>query len=195
MYTEQQREYMRDLLIAALADYQKKVGGTDASAIIKTQGYEKIANAMSCQQSRPRGTSKENCSPDVFEHIQLLRLLQTVPLLNRKWLKYRYSEEFSGKLATDLIEVVIGELEYFAGRKQKVSKLRKMVEKIVISRRDLVEFQQKDLADAMNINRTTLFRSYREHSEETSQHLNKLDNQSLDLMLSLKGVEPYKLNS
>lgn len=188
MFTEPQREYMRNALLEAMADYTRTTGGgTDESAIINTAGYEYVVNSMNCQQTRPRGTAKENCSPDVFEHLKLLRALNSIPTHFQKWIKYRYGNTPSIKLAADLIEIAIGDLEYFAGRPQKVKALGSMVEKLVISRREFSELQQKDICDAMNVNRSTFFRTYREHCEKTNEYLDELDKKAIDFMLVSTG--------
>lgn len=193
MYSEQQREMMRDLLMEAFADYTKTTcGAYDNTGVVNTTGYAHIANAMNTQQTRPRGTSKENCSQNIFMHLKLLNLLKTLPSHYQKWLKYRYGETNSPQLAKDLIEISLGELEFLSGRPEKKKRLRQLVTTWVVSRRQFVELMQKDIIAELNINRSTFVNTYRKASETVNTHLLILDEKALDAMLSAAGEPRYR---
>lgn len=193
MYSEQQREMMRDLLMEAFADYTKTTGGAyDNTGVVNTAGYAHIANAMNTQQTRPRGTSKENCSQNIFQHLKLLNLLKTLPSHYQKWLKYRYGETISPQLAQDLIEISLGELEFLSGRPEKKKRLRQLVTTWVVSRRQFVELMQKDIIAELNINRSTFVNTYRKSSEAVSSHLGALDEKALDAMLQAAGEPRFR---
>lgn len=193
MYSEQQREMMRDLLMEAFADYTKTTGGAyDNTGVVNTSGYAHIANAMNTQQTRPRGTSKENCSQNIFQHLKLLNLLKTLPSHYQKWLKYRYGETNSPQLAQDLIEISLGELEFLSGRPEKKKRLRQLVTTWVVSRRQFVELMQKDIIAQLNINRSTFVNTYRKASEAVDSHLGALDEKALDAMLQAAGEPKYR---
>lgn len=193
MYSEQQREMMRDCLMEAFADYTRTTGGAyDNTGVVNTTGYAHLANAMNTQQTRPRGTSKENCSPRVFEHIRLLKVLKTLPSHYQKWLKYRYGETNSPQLAQDLIELTLGELDFLSGRPEKKKRLKQLVTTWVISRRQFSQLLQKDIIDALSVNRATFVRTYRKASEAIDGHLMTLDEQALDAILAATKTPRYQ---
>ncbi len=193
MYSEQQREMMRDLLMEAFADYTKTTGGAyDNTGVVNTAGYAHIANAMNTQQTRPRGKSKENCSQNLFQHLKLLKTLKTLPSHYQKWLKYRYGENNSPQLAQDLIEISLGELEFLSGRPEKKKRLRQLVTTWVVSRRQFVELMQKDIIAELNINRSTFVNTYRKASQAVDSHLAVLDEKALDAMLKAARVPKYR---
>lgn len=184
MYTEQQREVMRDDLMAAFADYNKTTcGAYNNTAVINTAGYAVLANAMNAQQSRPRGTSKENCSQDVFDHLQLLKALKTLPSHYQKWLKYRYGEDNSPQLAQDMVSLTLGELDFLSGRPEKKRRLKQLVTTWVLSRRQFVELLQKDIIEALNINRNAFVKTYSAASKSIDEHLQVFDSQAIDAIL------------
>lgn len=196
MYTEQQREMMRDWLMAAFADYTKTTGGAyDNTGVVNTAGYAHLANAMNTQQTRPRGTSKENCSQQVFQHIQLLRKLKTLPSHHQKWLKYRYGETNSPQLAQDMIELTLGEMDFLSGRPEKKKRLKQLVTTWVLSRRQFVQILQKDIIEALNINRATFVKTYRAASQSIDGHLMALDGKALDALLKAMGEPMYRIKS
>lgn len=189
MYTEQQREVMRDDLMAAFADYEKTTGGAyNDTAVINITGYAVIANAMDTKQSRPRGTAKENCSQDVFDHIQLLRALKALPSHYQKWLKYRYGGENSPQLAHDMIEVTLGELDFLSGRPQKKRRLKALVVTWVLCRCQFRELLQKDIIEALNISRNAFVKTYSTPSRKVDEHLQAMDNKAIDELLRAKYV-------
>lgn len=184
---------MRDLLMEAFADYNKTTGGAyDNTGVVNTAGYAHIANAMNTQQTRQRGTSKENCSQNIFHHLRLLKLLKTLPSHYQKWLKYRYGETISPQLAQDLIEISLGDLDFLSGRPEKKKRLKQLVTTWVISRRQFVELMQKDIIAELNINRSTFVNTYRKASQTIDAHLVALDEKALDAMLSAAREPRYR---
>ena len=177
--------------MAAFADYNKTTcGAYNDTAVINTAGYAVLANAMNAQQTRPRGKSKENCSPDVFDHIQLLRALKTLPSHLQKWLKYRYGEENSPGLAQDMIQLTLGELDFLSGRPEKKRRLKQLATTWVLSRRQFAELMQKDIIEALSINRSAFVKTYSNASKSIDDHLKTLDDQALDALLAAKRVRP-----
>ncbi|NGZ17988.1 hypothetical protein G6Z94_11625 [Vibrio aestuarianus] len=190
MYTEQQREVMRDDLMAAFADYTKTtVGAYNNTGVINTSGYAVLANAMNAQQSRPRGTSKENCHQEVFKHLRILRALKALPSHSQKWLKYNYSEKNSPQLAHDMIELTLGDLDFLSGRPQKKRRLKELVTTWVLCRCQFRELLQKDIIEALSISRTAFVKTYSGPSNKVGEHLKALDNQALDEILEALGVK------
>lgn len=184
MYTDKEREKLRDLLLEAFSDYQSKTGGAyDGSSIIQTEGYEKVASAMNCQGTRPRGKSKENCSPRVFEHIRLLRIVRDLPSHYLKWIQYRYAPVEAKYLSDDLVEICMGDLELFNGKKVKQRHREAMVEKWLVSNREFTELMQRDVFEAMGVSKVTFHRSYRAESDEAKAYWINLDKQALDRVL------------
>ena len=171
--------------MAAFADYKKTTGGAyNDTGVVNTAGYAVLANAMNVQQSRPRGTSKENCSPDVFEHLQLLRTIKKLPSHYQKWLKYRYGEGNSPRLAQDMIELTLGDLDFLSGRPEKKRRLKQLVTTWVVSRSQFVGLLQKDIIEALNINRNAFVKTYSAASKSIDTHLQELDSQALNAMLN-----------
>ncbi|MCG9785407.1 hypothetical protein L1D52_24160 [Vibrio brasiliensis] len=195
MYTEQQREMMRDSLMEAFADYtQTTRGAYDNTGVVNTTGYAHLANAMNAQQTRPRGTSKENCSQRIFEHLNLLKALKDLPSHYQKWLKYRYGESNSPQLAQDLIELTLGELDFLSGRPEKKKRLRQLATTWVLSRSQFAQLMQKDIIEALNVNRSTFVKTYRQASESIDGHLERLDGLALDAILDATGERRYRPN-
>ncbi|MFL7036478.1 hypothetical protein BCS71_25715 [Vibrio lentus] len=183
MSEEQQREVIRDALMAAFADYKEATGGAyNDTGVINTSGYAVIANAMNAQQTRPRGVSKENCSSDIFEHIRLLRAVKSLPSHYQKWLKFRYGEDNSRHLAQDMIELTVSELDFATGRPEKRRRLKQLVTTWVFSRSQFVELLQKDIIQALSINRNAFLKTYSKASRRIDEHLLELDRKALDAL-------------
>lgn len=183
MSEEQQREVIRGALMAAFADYKEATGGAyNDTGVINTSGYAVIANAMNVQQTRPRGVSKENCSPDIFEHLKLLRAVKCLPSHYHKWLKFRYGEDNSRHLAQDMIELTLGELDFLTGRPEKRRRLKQLVTTWVLSRSQFVELLQKDIIQALSINRNAFLKTYSNASRRIDEHLLELDRKALDAL-------------
>lgn len=196
MYTEQQRETMRDDLMAAFADYERKTcGAYNDTGVINTAGYAVIANAMNTKQSRAKGTAKENCSQRIFEHLNLLRVLKTLPSHYQKWLKYRYGEESNPQLAEDLIELTLSDLDCMSGRPEKKRRVKQLATAWVISRRQFTELLQKDIIEALNINRSAFVNTYRNTSKSIDEHLQSLDRIALNAIMSASGVRHVNYKS
>lgn len=184
MTDEQLRQLMRERLLSAFSDYSTGTGGVyDGTGVINTKGYKKTANDIKISETRARSGSKENCSPDVFDHLQLMRRVDQLPILFRYWVMYRYAPKYDDHLNAELVEVTLGELKLLSGRRSVVKNLEKLTSTILVNRRNFPECLQKELSEAVGVHRSVYARVYKKPAEDIKGYFNELDSLALDALL------------
>lgn len=183
---EELLEANRTLIMEALATYQPSKSNDGSERAIFNVGStkritndnERPAEPLSATSSRRKGTSKLNCSEDVFEHLRVQRTIKNLPTHLAKWLVYRYGESPSNSLVPSLVNVVINELPLDNCRKPTKQKVQTMlVERL--TRREFVDCLQRNLFEAIGVKKQTYFECYAKHNDNITSQFYALDKLAL----------------
>lgn len=179
-------EETRTLIMEALATYQpSRTDDGSERAIFNVGSTKRVANdnerqpePLSATCSRRKGTSKLNCSEDVFEHLRAQRTIKSLPTHLAKWLVYRYGENPSSSLISSLVNVVIDELPLDNCRKPTKEKVQTMlIERL--TRREFVDCLQRNLFEAIGVKKQTYFECYAKHNDNITNQFHALDELAL----------------
>lgn len=183
---EELLEETRTLIMEALATYQpSKTNDGSERAIFNVGSTKRVTNdnerpsePLSATCSRRKGTSKLNCSEDVFEHLRVQRTIKNLPTHMAKWLVYRYGENPSTSLVPSLVNVVVDELPLDNCRKPTKQKVQTMlVERL--TRREFVDCLQRNLFEAIGVKKQTYFECYAKHNDNITNQFHVLDKLAL----------------
>ncbi|EGR2303058.1 hypothetical protein D0814_23145 [Vibrio parahaemolyticus] len=185
-FDEELLEANRTLIMEALATYQPSKSNDGSERAIFNVGStkritndnERPAEPLSATSSRRKGTSKLNCSEDVFEHLRVQRTIKKLPAHLAKWLVYRYGENPSNSLVPSLVNVVVNELPLDNCRKPTKEKVETMlVERL--TRREFVDCLQRNLFEAIGVKKQTYFECYAKHNDNITSQFYALDKLAL----------------
>lgn len=180
-------EQTRELIMAALADWQpartsdvaeRAIFSTSSAPCVLSQDERQEA-PISATSTRRKGSSKLNCSEDVFDHLRALRTIKGLASHLGKWLLYRYGDETYRVHLPGLVEVMIFELPDKPKQQRSLAKLENMVARRLINEREFFEMKTKDLFEAMGVSKSVYFRRYARHGEQLSNQLERLDIEAL----------------
>ncbi|WP_322805310.1 hypothetical protein SO574_23265 (plasmid) [Vibrio alfacsensis] len=183
---EELLEETRTLIMEALATYQpSKSNDGSERAIFNVGSTKRVTNdnerpsePLSATSSRRKGSSKLNCSEDVFEHLRVQRTIKKLPTHLAKWLIYRYGENPSTSLVPSLVNVVVDELPLDNCRKPTKQKVRTMlVERL--TRREFVDCLQRNLFEAIGVSEQAYYMCYAKHNNSITEQFNVLDKLAL----------------
>lgn len=183
---EELLEETRALIMEALATYQPSKSNDGSERAIfnvgstkrVTNDNERPAEPLSATSSRRKGTSKLNCSEDVFEHLRVEKTIQKLPSHLAKWLVYRYGENPSSSLVSSLVNVLVDELPLENCRKPTKEKVQTMlVERL--TRREFVDCLQRNLFEAIGVRKQTYFECYAKHNDSITDQFDALDKLAL----------------
>ncbi|EHZ7344533.1 hypothetical protein K6O87_004117 [Vibrio vulnificus] len=213
MLTDELLEETRDLIMESLATWQpsksdgvtiynKKTSRMAFNSNAEGEDSAKRRDTISATATRRKGTSKLNCSEDVFEHLRVARTINTLPSHFAKWLLYRYGEAPQTELLPGLVEIVMSELPNLPAQARSKSKVETMAAQILLNQREFADLQAKGLFEAIGVSKQVYFRRYATHSSAISAQLNALDCNALEAFfvahnsdLSLDHASKNKNNS
>lgn len=160
--------------------YNKKSSRMAFNSNAEGEDSAKRRDPISATATRRKGTSKLNCSEDVFEHLRVARTINTLPSHFAKWLLYRYGEAPQTELLPGLVEIVMSELPNLPAQARSKSKVETMVERILINQREFVALQERGIFDAIGVCESAYFMRYAPHRKTISAQLNALDCNALE---------------
>lgn len=183
---EELLEETRTLIMEALATYQpSKTNDGSERAIFNVGSTKRVTNdnerpsePLSATCSRRKGTSKLNCSEDVFEHLRVQRTIKNLPTHLAKWLVYRYGENPSTSLVPSLVGVVVDELPLDGCRKSTKQKIQTMLFER-LTRREFVDCLQRNLFEAIGVAERIYYRRYAYHNDNITNQFHALDKLAL----------------
>lgn len=188
MWTEQQREYMRDVLIESLNDSVSiRSAGLDIGAAMANANKSKPQNVFATA-TRPKGESKINCSMNVFEHNRVKKCIQQCSELERLWICYQYSDRGSDSNLRALVKLTVVDIEESSNRKDVKANNEKLVETLLRTRREVSTFMHSKIYDEMGVSKKVYFQRYRVKTDDFKKQMESLDNAALDRLLSLTRI-------
>lgn len=186
MWIEQQREYMRDILLEVLTDSVSiRSAGLDIGAAMSGKPPEN--QNVFASGTRPRGTSKIICSLNVFKHNKIKAAVMALPELERRWILYRYGETYTDSSINELFEVMYEEIDT-PTRKDAQERTEKLLRRVLRTRRELVSHMSLKPHDELDISRQVYCRRWKKKEDEFEKHCSRVDERALDALLTVTRI-------
>lgn len=175
---------MRDTLMSALSDEVSIKSAGFGSGVVPVPGQSSRPQNVFCSATRAKGESKIICSLDVFDHNRIRRAVDNLPPLERRWILYRYGETPEDDSLDHTVELVFSELAGESNREDVMNNCKIMVERVLISRRNVQELCSRDLVEAMQVTQRTFFRRYKGVRNEIENIADRIDFIALNSLLT-----------
>ncbi|MYM61652.1 hypothetical protein GTG28_20840 [Vibrio sp. OCN044] len=189
MWEEQDREEMRTMLITALSEsVSMRSAGLDIGASMSNPANSSTKQNVFCSETRPRGESKIICSWDVFDHLKLKRLVDSLSEIERNWIYYRYGDKPEGNELDKLVEVVFDWMDNKPERKDGIKTTKKLLAYVLRSRREVNAFLQSKAYEEIQVSRQVYLRNYKVKKDEFENHLERFDRSTVDRILTMRRV-------
>ncbi|CAM3934870.1 hypothetical protein [Vibrio aquimaris] len=189
MWNERDREEMRDLLIEALSEsVSMRSAGLDIGEAMSDNAPQPAKQNVFCTGTRPRGQSKIICSLDVFEHLKIKRLVESLSETERRWIHYRYGDKPEGDELDQLVEVGFVWMEDAPKRKDAIQTTKKLLSSVLRSRREVNAFLHSKTYEEIQVSRQVFLRRYKAKKDEFETHLDRFDASAIDQLLTMRAI-------